>query len=65
MFYEVGDWMFVHAEIFENINDEPSRLDEGRSSKNFLDSRSVVDACAWLSTNPGEIKIAIPPIVLM
>lgn len=65
MFYEVGDWMFVHAEIFENINDEPSRLDENRSSKNFLDSRSVVDACAWFSPNPGEIKIAIPPIVLM
>ena len=65
MFYEVGDCLFVHAEILENIDGEPSGLDEGRSSNNVLDCRSVVDACAWFSPNPGEIKIAIPPIVLM
>lgn len=65
MFYECSEWIFVHAEIFGNINNDPSRLDETRSSLDFLDSRSVVDACAWFSPNPGEIKIAIPPIVLM
>ena len=57
--------MVVHAELFENNTDESSKLYEDRSSQNFLDSRSVVDACARDSPNPGEIKIAIPPIVPM
>ena len=64
-FFEIGDSIYIFVALYANIEGDPSRLDESRQSRHFIDAHSMVDACTWYYANPAEIKIVIPPIVLI
>ena len=64
-FFEFDESIFVHVAILANIDAEPSRLDETRQSREFVDSRSVVDSCTWYYESRIEIKVVIPPLALI
>ena len=64
-FIEIGDSIYIFVALYANIEGDPSRLDESRQSRHFIDAHSMVDACTWYYANPAEIKIVIPPIVLI
>ena len=65
MFYEIDGSIGVEIDIYQFVNDEPSIVDETRSTRTFVEVSALVDACTWFQSAPGIITISIPSIVVI